>query len=236
MVMLSVGSVVAGYRIERALGSGGMGTVYLAANPNLPRYDALKVLSAQLSGNPDFRARFVREADLAARLDHPNIVSIYDRGQTDEGQLWIAMQFVDGTDADKAVRSGTMSPARAVHILGQAARALDYAHQNGVVHRDIKPANLLLSGLPGADERVLLGDFGIARALGDAGLTVTGSLLATLPYAAPEVLAGGLADARADLYSLGCTLFRMLTGQEPSRQLREWPHWWPRICMLHLRE
>jgi eukaryotic-like serine/threonine-protein kinase len=213
--MLSVGSVVAGYRIERVLGSGGMGAVYLAANPNLPRYDALKVLSAQLSANPDFRARFVREADLAARLDHPNIVSIYDRGQTGEGQLWIAMQFVDGTDADKAVRAGTVSPARAVHIVGQAARALDYAHQHGVVHRDIKPANLLLSGPVGPDERVLLGDFGIARALGDAGLTGTGSLLATLPYAAPEVLAGGLADARADLYSLGCTLFRMLTGHEP---------------------
>ena len=142
-------------------------------------------------------------------------MSIYDRGETGEGQLWIAMQFVDGTDADKAVRSGIMSPARAVHILGHAAKALDYAHQRGVVHRDIKPANLLLSGAAGPDERVLLGDFGIARALGDAGLTVTGSLLATLPYAAPEVLAGGLADARADLYSLGCTLFRMLTGHEP---------------------
>jgi eukaryotic-like serine/threonine-protein kinase len=215
MSMLSVGSVVAGYRIERVLGSGGMGAVYLAANPNLPRYDALKVLSSQLSGNPDFRARFVREADLAARLDHPNIVSIYDRGQTGEGQLWIAMQFVDGTDADKALRSGPITPGRAVHILGQAAKALDYAHQHGVVHRDIKPANLLLSGPAGPDERVLLGDFGVARALGDAGLTVTGSLLATLPYAAPEVLAGGLSDARADLYSLGCALFRMLTGREP---------------------
>ncbi|OBA81915.1 hypothetical protein A9W99_13110 [Mycobacterium sp. 1164966.3] len=213
--MFSVGSVVSGYRIERLLGSGGMGAVYLAANPYLPRYDALKVLSAQLSANPDFRARFIREADLAAGLDHPNIVSIYDRGETADGQLWIAMQFVDGTDADKAVRSGIMAPARAAHVVGEAARALDYAHQRGVVHRDIKPANLLLSGPVGPDERVLLGDFGIARALGDAGLTTTGSLIATLPYAAPEVLAGGMADARADLYSLGCTLFRMLTGQEP---------------------
>lgn len=215
MGMLSVGSVVAGYRIERVLGTGGMGAVYLAANPNLPRHDALKVLSAQLSANPDFRARFVREADLAAQLDHPHIVSIYDRGETTDGQLWIAMQFVDGTDADKALRSGPMAPMRAVHLVGQAAKALDYAHQRGVVHRDVKPANLLLSGPPGPDERVLLGDFGIARALGDAGLTGTGTLLATLPYAAPEVLAGGSADARADLYSLGCTLFRMLTGREP---------------------
>ncbi|MGH3971490.1 MAG: serine/threonine-protein kinase, partial [Mycobacterium sp.] len=213
--MLSAGSVVAGYRIELLLGSGGMGAVYLAANPSLPRYDALKLLSAQLSGNPEFRARFIREADVAARLDHPNIVSIYDRGQTNDGQLWIAMQFVDGTDTDKALRAGTMTPPRAVHIVGQVAKALDHAHQHGVVHRDVKPANLLLTGPAGPDERVLLGDFGIARALGDAGLTVTGSGMATLSYAAPEVLAGGRVDTRADLYSLGCTLFRLLTGKAP---------------------
>jgi eukaryotic-like serine/threonine-protein kinase len=213
--MLSVGSVVAGYRIERVLGAGGMGEVYLAAHPSLPRSDALKVLSSELSGDPDFRARFVREADLAARLDHPNIVSIYDRGQTDEGQLWIAMQFVDGTDAEKVVHAGTMTPPRAVHIVGEVAKALDYAGQRGVVHRDVKPANFLLSGPVGPDERVLLGDFGIARALGDAGLTVTGSVMATLSYAAPEVLSGQPFDGRADLYSLGCTLFRMLTGKLP---------------------
>jgi serine/threonine protein kinase len=213
--MLSAGSVLAGYRIERVLGAGGMGQVYLAAHPSLPRYDALKVLSGELSGDPDFRARFIREADLAARLDHPNIVSIYDRGQTDEGQLWIAMQFVDGTDAGKALQAGTMTPARAVYIVGEVAKALDYADQRGVVHRDVKPANFLLSGPAGPDERVLLGDFGIARALGDVGLTVTGSVMATLSYAAPEVLSGLPFDGRADLYSLGCTLFRLLTGKAP---------------------
>jgi eukaryotic-like serine/threonine-protein kinase len=213
--MLSAGSQVAGYRIERILGSGGMGEVYLAAHPSLPRYDALKVLNAELSGNPDFRARFIREADVAARLDHPNIVSIYNRGQTDEGQLWIAMQFVDGTDADKVLRAGTMTPARAVYIIGEVAKALDYADQRGVVHRDVKPANFLLSGPIGPDERVLLGDFGIARALGDAGLTVTGSVMATVSYASPEVLSGLPFDGRADQYSLGCTLFRLLTGKAP---------------------
>lgn len=213
--MLSAGSVVAGYRIERVLGSGGMGEVYLAAHPSLPRYDALKVLNTELSGDPDFRARFVREADVAARLDHPNIVSIYNRGQTDEGQLWIAMQFVDGTDADQVLRSGTMTPARAVYIVGEVAKALDYADQRGVVHRDVKPANFLLSGPIGPDERVLLGDFGIARALGDAGLTGTGSVLATVAYASPEVLSGLRFDGRADQYSLGCTLFRLLTGKAP---------------------
>jgi eukaryotic-like serine/threonine-protein kinase len=212
--VLSVGTVFAGYRIERLLGAGGMGTVYLARNPELPRSDALKVLSLELSQDEGFRARFTREADVASSLDHPNIVSVHRRGEFN-GQLWIAMQFVDGTDADNALRAGTMTPARAVHIVSQVAKALDYAHQRGVVHRDVKPANFLLSGPIGPDEWVLLGDFGIARALGDVGLTVTGSVVATLSYAAPEVLNGQPLDGRADVYSLGCTLFRMLTGHPP---------------------
>ncbi|HZU46853.1 MAG TPA: serine/threonine-protein kinase PknH/PknJ [Mycobacterium sp.] len=213
--MLTAGTVVAGYRIERVLGTGGMGAVYLAANPNLPRYDALKVLSAELSRDPDFRARFIREADVAAALDHPNIVSVYNRGQTESGELWIAMQYVDGTDADDALRAATMTPQRAVYIVGEVAKALDYAHAHNLVHRDVKPANFLLSGPIGPSERVLLGDFGIARALDDVGLTVTGSVMATVAYAAPEVLAGLPFDGRADLYSLGCTLFRLLTGKTP---------------------
>jgi eukaryotic-like serine/threonine-protein kinase len=212
--MLTAGFVFAGYRIERVLGAGGMGTVYLARDPDLPRSDALKVLSSELSRDADFRARFIREADVAAGLDHPNIVSIHRRGEF-EGQLWIAMQFVDGTDADAALRAGTMTPARAVYIISQVAKALDYAHQRGVVHRDVKPANFLLSGPIGPDERVLLGDFGIARAFDDVGLTVTGSVTATVAYAAPEVLAGEPFDGRADLYSLACTLFRLLTGRAP---------------------
>lgn len=213
--MLNTGGQFAGYRIVRQLGEGGMGAVYLAAHPTLPRNDALKVLSRELSRDPDFRTRFLREADVAASLDHPNIVSVYDRGQTEDGQLWIAMQFVDGTDADAAQRAGTMSPRRAVHIVAEVAKALDYAHANNVVHRDIKPANFLLSGPIGPDERVLLGDFGIARALGDIGLTVTGAVMATVAYAAPEVLAGQPFDGRSDIYSLGCTLYRLLTGRAP---------------------
>jgi eukaryotic-like serine/threonine-protein kinase len=212
--VLSIGSVFAEYRIERLLGAGGMGTVYLARNPELPRSDALKVLSAELSRDPGFRGRFIREADVASSLDHPNIVSVHRRGEFN-GQLWIAMQFVDGTDADNALRTGTLTPPRAVHIVSQVAKALDYAHQRGVIHRDVKPANFLLSGPIGPDERVLLGDFGIARALSDVGLTVTGSVIATLSYAAPEVLNGQPIDGRSDVYSLGCTLFRMLTGQMP---------------------
>jgi serine/threonine protein kinase len=213
--MLTAGSMVGGYRIERELGAGGMGSVYLAAHPTLPRRDALKVLSRELSRDPDFRTRFTREADVAASLDHPQIVAVYNRGQTDEGQLWIAMQFVDGTDADAALRAGGMTPSRAVHIVAEVAKALDFAHAHTVVHRDIKPANFLLSGPVGPDERVLLGDFGIARALDDVGLTATGAVMATIAYAAPEVLSGMPFDGRADIYSLGCTLFRLLTGKTP---------------------
>lgn len=215
MAMLATGSVVCGYRIQRVLGTGGMGAVYLADDPTLPRQIALKVLSAELSRDPDFRARFIREADTAAALEHPQIVSVYNRGHTDDGQLWIAMQFVDGTDADAALRDGTMTPPRAVHIIGEVAKALDFAHAHHVVHRDIKPGNFLLSGPIGPHERALLGDFGIARALDDAGLTATGSVMATVAYAAPEVLSNAPIDGRVDIYSLGCALYRLLTGKTP---------------------
>ncbi|WAC93384.1 serine/threonine-protein kinase PknH/PknJ [Mycobacterium sp. Aquia_213] len=213
--MLANGSLVCGYRIQAVLGSGGMGTVYLAADPALPRQIALKVLSAELSRDRDFRARFIREADTAAALAHPQIVSVYTRGQTDDGQLWIAMQFVDGTDAEAALCDGTMTPHRAVHIITQVAQALDFAHANHVIHRDIKPGNFMLSGPVGPNERVLLGDFGIARALDDVGLTATGAVVATVGYAAPEVLSNGRIDGRVDIYSLGCTLYRLLTGNTP---------------------
>lgn len=125
------------------------------------------------------------------------------------------MQFVDGTDADAALRAGAMTPHRAVHIITEVGKALDFAHAHHIIHRDIKPANFLLSGPPGSDERVYLGDFGIARALDDAGLTATGSVVATVAYAAPEVLSNAPIDHRSDIYSLGCTLYRLLTGHPP---------------------
>jgi ABC-type Fe3+-hydroxamate transport system substrate-binding protein len=211
---LRSGTIIDGYRIDRVLGVGGMGTVYLADNPVLPRQDALKILSAELSASPDFRARFTREADLASTLDHPHIVTVYSRGETDAGQLWIAMQYVPGSDAEKEIVARRMTPTRAVRILTQVAQALDYAHRRGLVHRDVKPANFLLTD---DDERILLADFGIARALDNsAELTGTGTLIATVAYAAPEVLTGSTQiDGRADIYALGCSLFRMLTGQTP---------------------
>lgn len=210
---LSPGAVVAGYAIEAVLGAGGMGTVYKARNPALPRSDALKVLSEGLSRDDHFRARFLREADLAATLDHPNIVTVYTRGETDDGQLWIAMQYVDGSDAEKETRAGRMPPQRAVYIVSEVAKAMDYAHRRQLLHRDVKPANFLLGS---DDERVLLADFGIARALDDAtNLTQTGMVVATIAYAAPESLSGYSVDGRADIYSLGCSLYNLLTRRTP---------------------
>src|SRR6478609_6806403 len=190
--------MVAGYTIEAVLGAGGMGTVYKARNPALPRSDALKVLSEGLSRDDHFRARFLREADLAATLDHPNIVAVYTRGKTEDGKLWIAMQYVDGSDAERETRRGRMTPHRAAHIVGEVAKALDYAHRRQLLHRDVKPANFLLGP---DDERVFLADFGIARALDDAvNLTQTGMVVATIAYAAPESLSGYTVDGRSDIY------------------------------------
>ena len=214
----SPGDVVGGYRIETVLGAGGMGTVYRAANPTLPRSDALKILSAEFSRDDQFRARFQREADVAATLDHPNIVAVYSRGETENGQLWIAMQYVPGSDADRELRAGTMTAPRAAAIIADVAKALDFAHRRGILHRDIKPANFLISPPEHAhdDERVFLADFGIARALDDvAHLTTDGTVMASVAYASPEALTGLSVDHRADIYSLGCSLFRMLTSKAP---------------------
>lgn len=210
---LDVGSIVAGYRIEAVLGEGGMGTVYRAAHPSLPRSVALKILHSDRLPSDHFRVRFLREAELAARLDHPHIVSVYDRGETEDGLLWIAMQYVAGSDADRETLRGRMTPVRTVAIVSAVADALDYAHRQGLLHRDVKPANFLLAE---NDERIFLADFGIARAADeDVHLTQTGMVMASLAYAAPESLTGEKVDHRADIYALGCSMYRMLTGKTP---------------------
>ncbi|MFI9411135.1 serine/threonine-protein kinase [Nocardia gamkensis] len=211
------GEIFAGYRVVRRIGAGGMGAVYLAEHPRLPRRDALKILDPDLGADAEFRARFEREAELAARLEHPNVVSIYDRGA--EGDvLWIAMRYVDGVDAAELVRRGpAVLPARrAVRIVAGAARGLDAAHRGGLLHRDVKPANILVSTADDGSDAVRITDFGIARSMdASASLTTTGSVLASFAYAAPEQLTGGPLDHRADIYSLGCTLYEMLTGTPP---------------------
>ncbi|MFB8278560.1 protein kinase domain-containing protein [Nocardia colli] len=212
--MLRTGEIFAGYTIERLLGRGGMGSVYLARHPRLPRLTAMKLLNPEVFHDNQIRTRFEREADLVARLDHPNIVTVFDRGVEDE-QLWISMQYIDGTDA-AAVDAWALAPQRAVQIIGETAKALDFAHSRGVLHRDVKPANILLEGTGGAAERVFLTDFGIARFRDETGrLTQTGTFTATLAYASPEQLSGAILDHRSDQYSLACTLFRLLTGTVP---------------------
>ncbi|MGW6422853.1 protein kinase domain-containing protein [Nocardia sp. NPDC055053] len=211
--MIDEGGVFAGYTIERLLGRGGMGSVYLARHPRLPRRTAMKLLNRELFFDTEIRARFEREADLVAQLEHPNIVTVYDRGVEDD-QLWISMRYIDGADA--ASLSSPVDPARAVRIVAETAAALDFAHSRGVLHRDVKPANILLEPVDDS-ERVYLTDFGIARLHNDnaAKLTQTGTFTATLAFASPEQLSGIALDGRADQYSLACTLFRLLTGTTP---------------------
>ncbi|MBF6176413.1 serine/threonine-protein kinase [Nocardia blacklockiae] len=215
-MLLRAGQTFAGYTIVRPLGAGGMGAVYLADDPELPRRVALKVLDERLGANPRYRGLFRREAEMACRLDHPNVVSVYNRGAEDDA-LWIAMQYVDGTDAGELIRRAPagLPPDRAARIVCAAARGLQHAHDQNLLHRDVKPSNLLVADGDDGD-RILVVDFGLSRTVdADATVTETGWLDCTPAYAAPEVLAGRSADRRADIYSLGATLLALLTGANP---------------------
>ncbi|MEU6581157.1 protein kinase [Nocardia sp. NPDC046763] len=213
--MLNSGDVFAGFTIERLLGQGGMGSVYLARHPRLGKLTALKLLNRELYADREIRARFEREADLVARLDHPNIVEVYDRGTEDE-MLWISMQYVDGVDA-AGINVATLPPERAVQVIEGVASALDYAHGMGVLHRDVKPANIILArAVAGHGERVFLTDFGIARLREDSThLTQAGMFTATLAYASPEQMTGAHLDPTTDQYSLACALYWLLIGAGP---------------------
>ncbi|MGV9411721.1 protein kinase domain-containing protein [Nocardia sp. NPDC003693] len=212
---LDPGAVFAGYTIERELGVGGMGRVYLAAHPRLERRIALKILNEDAARDAGVRARFDREAALVARLEHPHIVPIYDRSGPEDETPWICMKFVNGGDAATltATARGGVRAEVALNLLTDAARALDYAHRHGILHRDVKPANILIDRSDDDADRAVLSDFGIARAFDDS-LTVT-HLVATLAYTAPERFNGDPADHRADIYSLGCTFYEILTGRKP---------------------
>jgi serine/threonine-protein kinase len=211
---LADGQRFAGYTILRLLGSGGMGEVYLAQHPRLPRTDALKVLGADVSANAEYHVRFAREADLASALWHPHIVGVHDRGD-DEGQLWISMDYVDGLDAAHLLNGkfpGGMPSRQVIKIVTAVASALDYAHDRGLLHRDIKPANIMITS---DEQRILLTDFGIARSIADvSSLTATGFTMGTVAYAAPEQLTGEELDGRADQYALAATAYHLLSGAQ----------------------
>jgi serine/threonine protein kinase, bacterial len=214
---LANGEVFAGYTILRLLGSGGMGEVYLAQHPRLPRRDALKVLPMTVTADSEYRQRFDREGDIAATLWHPHIVGVHDRGEFN-GQLWISMDYVDGTDAARLLRDhpNGMPPQKVFEIVSAVAGALDYAHQRDLLHRDVKPANILLTRPEFGAQRILLADFGIARWADDvSGLTATNMTVGTVAYAAPEQLMGSQIDGRADQYALAATAFHLLTGSPP---------------------
>jgi serine/threonine protein kinase/N-acetylneuraminic acid mutarotase len=211
LTRLERGSLFAGYRIEGMLDRGGMGVVYRASDPELDRVVALKIIAPEHTQNPDAVTRFKAEARLAASLEHPNIVPIH-RGGEYHGVLYLAMRFVPGTNLRQVVDRGQLDMGRIQRVVGSVASALDAAHERGLVHRDVKPANILISG-EGEHEHVYLTDFGLTKRLGSAGsLTRTGAWVGTPDYVAPEQIQAQTVDGRADVYSLGCVLYEMLTG------------------------
>ena len=212
-----IGTELAGYRIERVLGRGGMSVVYLAHDPRLKRKLALKLLSPELAEDEGFRERFLRESQLAASLDHPNVVPVYEAGEVD-GLLYIAMRYVQGTDLRALLRTeGVLAPDRTLELVGQVASALDAAHERGLVHRDVKPSNVLLTGRPG-QEHCYLADFGLSTSTSDRSVADPGKIMGTIDYVAPEQIRGDPVDGRADVYSLACLLFECLVGDVPFRR------------------
>jgi len=212
-----VGQDFAGYRLRAVLGRGGMSVVYEAENVRLGNTVALKVLAPELSTDDVFRARFLKESRLAASLNHPNVIPIYDTGPCEE-LLYIAMRYVAGSDLRSVLNAqGHIAPDQALLLIGQVGRALDAAHRLGLVHRDVKPANILIErGADGDPDHVYIADFGITKhTLSRSGLTATGQLVGTIDYIAPEQIQGKPVDGRADIYSLGCVLYECLTGQVP---------------------
>jgi hypothetical protein len=209
---------VAHYRIVHQLGEGGMGVVLLARDEALGRNVALKLLAPRFADDVQFRARFVRESRLAAAIDHPNIIPIFEAGEAN-GQLFIAMRYVAGTDLrELLVADGALLPSRAIAIGEQVARALDAAHNAGVVHRDVKPGNVMIDASEGR-EHCYLTDFGLTKNMSSSsGYTETGQFVGTLNYMAPEQIEGRKVDARADQYALACVLFECLAGVPPFRR------------------
>ena len=206
----AIGSILAGYRIDALIARGGMGVVYRATHIALDRPVALKVIARDLAEKEGFRDRFLRESRLAARLDHPNVVSVFD-AREEEGELIVAMRLVTGSDLRQLIdREGPLEPARAIALLGQVAEALDAAHAAGIVHRDVKPHNILVDG-----DRAYLTDFGLAKAVEESGVLSGASVVGTVEYMSPEQWRGARVGPATDVYSLGCVLYEALTGIVP---------------------
>jgi DNA-binding NarL/FixJ family response regulator len=209
---LAIGSDFAGHRIDAVVARGGQGVVFRATDHTLHRPVALKVIAPEVAANPTFRARFQRECELAAAIDHPNVVEVFHAGE-EEGLLFVTMRYVDGIDLGRLLEAeGPVDPVRAVSIVADVASALDEAHSLGLVHRDVKPGNVLIAVRSGR-EHAFLTDFGITKRATDEPLTRTGVAVGTVDYIAPEQAHAGDVDARADVYSLGCVLFQSLTGK-----------------------
>jgi YVTN family beta-propeller protein len=223
-----VGSELLGFRLEALLGRGGMGVVYRAFDPRLKRNVAVKLIAPELSADARFRQRFLAESELAAALEHPNVVPVHDAGEVD-GQLYLVMRHVEGRDLKSLLGDeGQLTPERTIAVCSQVAAALDAAHERGLVHRDVKPSNVLLDGR----EHVYLADFGLTRRLAEqAPRFEAGLSLGTPSYVAPEQIAGRELDGRADQYSLACLLYECLHGGPPFSRTSE-----AAVLFAHLEE
>ncbi|MGW0759017.1 serine/threonine-protein kinase [Streptomyces sp. NPDC002814] len=216
-----IGRQVAGYRIEREIGRGGMAVVYRARDLRLDRTVALKLLAPELARNDTFRRRFTHESRAAAAIDHPHIVPVFEAGETD-GVLYIAMRYVAGSDLRHLLdRQGQLPPPTVLRVAAQIASALDAAHEHGLVHRDVKPGNILVSRGTDSDhpEHVYLTDFGLTKkSLSLTGFTTVGQFVGTLDYVAPEQISGKPVDGRCDVYGFASVVYECLAGRPPFRR------------------
>src|SRR5271154_469704 len=220
---LAIGGQLGSYLIDSVIGRGGMSVVYRARHTRLGMWVALKVLAPQLGSDDGFRGRFLREAQMAAGVDHPNVIPIHDMG-VHEGSLYIVMRYVSGGDLKAMLAAGSIEPAVMLRVLTPVAQALDAAHARGLVHRDVKPANVLIQRSPGGEiEHVYLTDFGIAKSSAAlTGLTGTGVFIGTIEYMAPEQMESREGSAQTDVYALGTTIYQCLCGRLPfHRELSE---------------
>ncbi len=220
---LAIGGQLGNYLIDSVIGRGGMSVVYRAHHSRLGMWVALKVLAPQLGSDDAFRERFLREAQMAAAVDHPNVIPIHDMG-VHEGSLYIVMRYVAGGDLKALLAGGNLDAELTMRVLTPIAQALDAAHARGLVHRDVKPANVLIQRAPGGEiEHVYLTDFGIAKSSAAlSGLTSTGMFIGTIEYMAPEQMEGREVSAQTDVYALGATVYQCLTGRLPfHRELAE---------------